>query len=45
MHELPTILKERLNQISKNQEEKHKYSNDDFIWILFKEMGWLIHKT
>ena len=36
--ELPTILKEGLNYISENQEEKYKYAHDDFISVLFNQL-------
>jgi hypothetical protein len=37
--ELPTILKEGLNYISENQEEKEKYAYDDLTSVLFKELN------
>ena len=42
--ELPAILKEGLNYISKNKKEKHKYAHYEFIAVLFKELGLLTHK-
>jgi hypothetical protein len=36
---LPASLQEELYYISENQEEKHQYSNDDFISVLFKELN------
>jgi hypothetical protein len=44
-NELSKILEEGLYYISENQEEKHKYTHDDFISVLFKELKYLIHKT
>jgi len=37
--ELPAILKEGLNYISKNKKEKHKHAHYEFIAVLFKELG------
>ena len=31
-------LQDGVKYISENQEEKHKYSHDDFISVLFKEL-------
>jgi len=42
--ELPAILKEGLNYISKNKKEKHKYAHYEFIAVIFKELGKLTHK-
>jgi len=39
MIEFPAILQEGLYYISENQDEKHKYSNDDFISVLFKKLN------
>jgi hypothetical protein len=37
--ELPTILQEGLNYISENQDEKYKYTHDDFTSVLFNELS------
>ena len=37
--ELPAILEEGLNYISKNKKEEHKHAHYEFIAVLFKELG------
>ena len=37
--ELPSILKEGLNYISKNKKEKHKHAHYEFIAVLCEELG------
>jgi hypothetical protein len=39
MVEHSAILPEGLYYISENQKDKHKYTHDDFISVLFKELN------
>jgi hypothetical protein len=38
------MLEERTYDIFENEEKKYKYTHDDFISVLFKELSWFVHK-